>query len=112
MIERELLQRALDALTLQEPLAACVSEFEHWRRTALPTVGAIRAHLAQPPAEPVAWRFTHNRGNGKTAFTFHDSDDYATAYRDTCLETTPLYTATPSPAHALVPVIIPLSLSN
>ncbi len=39
-------------------------------------------------AEPVAYRFTHNRGNGATAFTYHDNtehNNWRTAYKDTCL---------------------------
>lgn len=54
-----------------------------------------RAALAsQVVQEPVAYRFTHNRGNGRTAYTYHDNtpeNNWRTAYRDTCLSIEPLY---------------------
>jgi hypothetical protein len=45
--------------------------------------------------EPVAYRFTQNRGYGVTEFTYHDHSErnsWETAYRDNCLEIEPLYT--------------------
>lgn len=51
-------------------------------------------HYKVEQGEPVAYRFTQNRGNGKTDFTYHDhseKNNWRTAYRDNCLEITPLY---------------------
>jgi hypothetical protein len=41
--------------------------------------------------EPVAYRFKNNRGNGKFDYAYYDADQVATAYRDNCLEITPLF---------------------
>ena len=54
------------------------------------------AELERQPMsdEPVAFRFTQNRGNGKTAFTYHDFSDenhWRTAYMDNCLKIDRLY---------------------
>lgn len=45
-------------------------------------------------SQPVAYRFTHNRGNGNTEYTYHDNtekNNWRTAYTDTCIEITPLH---------------------
>ena len=42
-------------------------------------------------AEPVAYRFTENRGNGKTEYSFYGAEQAKVAYLDNCLEVTPLY---------------------
>ncbi|MCA3067486.1 MAG: hypothetical protein ING73_11265 [Rhodocyclaceae bacterium] len=47
--------------------------------------------------EPVAYRFKNNRGNGKFDYAYYDADQVATAYRDNCLEITPLFTSPPDP---------------
>lgn len=52
--------------------------------------------------EPVAYRFTENRGNGKTEFSYYSPEQLATAYRDNCLAITPLY-AIPE-GYVVVPV--------
>ena len=52
MTHTDLLRQALDALELQEPAGGCPREREHWRRTAMPTIAALRAALAAP-VEPV-----------------------------------------------------------
>lgn len=53
MTHTDLLRQALDALELQEPAVGCPREREHWKRTAMPTIAALRAALAQPaPAAP------------------------------------------------------------
>ena len=54
---------------------------------------------AEPEPEPVAWMFVHNRGGGQKGYTFHTLEEYPLAYRDTCLETIPLYTR-PAPQSA------------
>lgn len=75
---------------------------EDWAKTILrfcneggATGSPLRAALAsQVVQEPVAYRFTHNRGNGRTAYTYHDNtpeNNWRTAYRDTCLSIEPLY---------------------
>ena len=43
--------------------------------------------------EPVAYRFTENRGNGYTEFNSYGLDEVGSAYRDNCLEIVPLYSA-------------------
>ena len=52
MTHTDLLRQALDALELQEPAVGCPREREHWKRTAMPTIAALRAALAAP-VEPV-----------------------------------------------------------
>ena len=52
--------------------------------------------------EPVAYRFTENCGNGKVEYSYYDADKVAEAYRDNCLEITPLYTSPPLPADSVV----------
>ena len=50
--------------------------------------------------EPVAWRFTQNRGSGKTEYTYHDNtveNNHKLAYKDNCLKIEELY------LHALPP---------
>lgn len=54
-IPRALLEQALAALEMQEPLRACVGEYAHWTRTASQTITALRAALAQPQAGPTGW---------------------------------------------------------
>lgn len=73
---------------------------ETWDRASARAIeSAVLASAGVPvvqPQEPVAWRFAHNRGHGRVAYTYHDnepSNDYRTAYRDTCVEITPLYAA-------------------
>ena len=57
MTHTDLLRQALDALELQEPAVGCPREREHWKRTAMPTMDALRAALAQPaPAVQVVLR--------------------------------------------------------
>lgn len=51
----------------------------------------LRSLAEEPQAEPAAWLFVHNRGGGVKGYTFHTLEEYSTAYRDTCLETIPLY---------------------
>lgn len=53
-------------------------------------VAALEA--ADKQGEPVAYRFTENRGDGKTEFSYYTPEELATAYRDNCLAITPLYT--------------------
>lgn len=59
----------------------------------------VAAALAQHQAkaldgvEPVAYRFTENRGNGYTEFNSYGLDEVGSAYRDNCLEIVPLYSA-------------------
>lgn len=52
MTHTDLLRQSLDALELQEPAVGCPREREHWKRTAMPTIAALRAALAAP-VEPV-----------------------------------------------------------
>ena len=52
MTHTDLLRQALDALELQEPAVGCPREREHWKRTAMPTMDALRAALAQPTPTP------------------------------------------------------------
>lgn len=55
---------------------------------------------ATPPKPPLRWMFTHNAGDGKLYYTYHDmtpENDYRFAYRDTCIKVTPLYEAMPDP---------------
>jgi hypothetical protein len=50
--------------------------------------------VPQISAEPIAWMFTHNRGNGKVGYTFETTEEHMRlAYRDTCLSITPLFAA-------------------
>ena len=58
MTTRELLQMALEAL---EECADGV----YFRYQAKETITAIRAHLAKPEPEPVAWMFQHDE-TGRT----------------------------------------------
>lgn len=69
-------------------------------------IAALEAELAQV-VEPVAYRFTQNRGYGVTDFTYHDNSErnnWKIAYKDNCLEITPLYTAPPEPVNAWMPI--------
>ena len=54
----------------------------------------IKKLAAGVSVEPSAYRFTENRGNGNTEFNYYGLDEVGMAYRDNCLEITPLYTAT------------------
>ena len=53
----------------------------------------IRKLAAVVSVEPSAYRFTENRGNGNTEFNYYGLDEVGMAYRDNCLEITPLYAA-------------------
>ena len=44
-------------------------------------------------AKPIAYRFKNNRGNGRFEYDYYDADEVSSAYRDNCIEITPLYTA-------------------
>ena len=57
-------------------------------------IAALRQQQGQ--GEPVAYRFTENRGNGKTDFSYYTPEELATAYRDNCLAITPLFTRPPA----------------
>ena len=43
--------------------------------------------------KPIAYRFKNNRGNGQFEYDYYDADEVSSAYRDNCIEITPLYTA-------------------
>ncbi len=55
MSTREAMQRALDALISQKPVAASITRTEHWVRECVPAIEALRAELAKPEPEPVGW---------------------------------------------------------
>jgi len=107
MTDRELLQQALDALDYAMPAYADAIRARLAQPDRPTTVhdallrdgAAKRARLAEPEPEPVAWMFVHNRGGGQKGYTFHTLEEYPLAYRDTCLETIPLYTH-PAPQSA------------
>lgn len=44
--------------------------------------------------KPMFYAYEHNRGNGATAFTFHDPEEHLTAYKDTVISITPLVAVT------------------
>jgi len=77
------------------------------RISELHTQLAVALYEHPPPAqpitsrqEPVAWRFTQNRGSGKTEYTYHDNtveNNHKLAYKDNCLKIEELY------LHALPP---------
>ena len=76
-----------------------------WQKEATELLAERDAALARiaelSKQEPVAYRFTENRGNGKTEFNYYGLDDVGMAYRDNCLEITSLYAAagaSPQPA--------------
>ena len=58
--------------------------------------GAMNDDLPPLP-EPVAWMFKHRLGH----VTFHTPSEYPLAYRDTCIEEVPLYTAPQAPQPAV-----------
>lgn len=79
----------------QELAKVCASMYASPHHITFTTDGLkrfIAAQQAQP--EPVAYRFTHNEGNGKTRFTYHDEtpeNHHRIAYKDTCLKIEPLH---------------------
>jgi hypothetical protein len=83
-MSRELLQQALDALVVWEGVqpitTACAVR--------IPAIKAIRAHLAQPEQEPVAWQDIHNLS---VILTHDDCDPFWRSLMR------PLYTAPPQP---------------
>lgn len=86
----------------QQAISGCNAD-----ETACATSEAAIVMLQSLPlvqGEPAAYRFTQNRGNGKTEFTYHDNtpqNDWRKAYPDNCLEITKLYTHPPAPLRML-----------
>ena len=64
------------------------------RKECADMIDSLLAELAaMRDQEPVAYRFTENRGNGNTEFNYYGLDEVGMAYRDNCLEITALYAA-------------------
>jgi hypothetical protein len=66
-------------------------DLREYREKAAPLVVMLKA---MQPVSPVAYRFTENRGNGNTEFSYYGLDEVGLAYRDNCLEIAFLYTPT------------------
>lgn len=97
MAERELLQRALDALIAMQGSARGMN---CGLRICGEAIDAIRAHLAQPPAEPdepVAWLHQCQKPGTYMEFATVDPEDNSWWPADqwTKHEVLPLYTAPP-----------------
>jgi hypothetical protein len=81
-------------MTDREAFDAWLSSANSYERNLWEAFQAGQARGAQQ--EPVAYRFKNNRGNGKFDYAYYDADQVATAYRDNCLEITPLFASPPA----------------
>lgn len=92
MTDRELMQQALNALSV-----AVKNGSSAWSKNANATAEAIRARLAQPEPETVAWVFEDDEDNGHKTFRQSPPTPEAVAYLAKLNRPTwvPLYTAQP-----------------